>query len=132
VLLLVEPKHNLLKLTLLYIVNPEFTFIAPKTVTYSDERFNSLYQTNREIGAGAYGTVSLCVCKKTGKRVAVKIIDLVKCKSETVGTSLLREVSICMAFPVHVRAFFFYLFVCLLIFIFPALYYTNQSSVRRK
>ncbi|CAO3616086.1 unnamed protein product [Mucor hiemalis] len=81
--------------------NPRYTFIKPKTNTIPVRRFDSLYQTLNAIGDGAFGTVHLAVCKSTGKRVAVKEIDMSKCKSKTSSTSLLREISVCMAFPVH-------------------------------
>lgn len=99
-----------LSIKYLYLGNPRYTFIKPKTNTIPVRRFDSLYQTLNAIGDGAFGTVHLAVCKSTGKRVAVKEIDMSKCKSKTSSTSLLREISVCMAFPVHVRLFVYYLF----------------------
>lgn len=94
----------------LYLENPRYTFIKPKTNTIPVRRFDSLYQTLNAIGDGAFGTVHLAVCKSTGKRVAVKEIDMSKCKSKSSSTSLLREISVCMAFPVHVCLFVYCLF----------------------
>lgn len=120
-------------LTLLDIVNPGFTFVKPKRTTIAQHNIDSLYQVSKPIGEGAYGEVFLGVCKSTGKRVAIKKIDMKNCKSPSSINSLLREVSVCMAFPVHVRRNFI---ICLFVFIFspntrlfPALYYSNYSCV---
>jgi serine/threonine protein kinase len=96
------------------------------------EKFESLYKKGRKIGDGAFGEVHLGYCIATGEKVAIKEIPHSVHRSKpNFSVSLLREISVCMAFPVHVS--FYYLFLFLrgnsYIFFCVALYYTNQQGV---
>ncbi|KAI9262522.1 kinase-like domain-containing protein [Helicostylum pulchrum] len=85
-------------------INPSYTFIKPIKTSLSFSSFSQLYYRIKGIGTGTYGIVSLAICKSTGKRVAIKEVRL--CKNQDAANvkkrvSLLREISVCMALPVH-------------------------------
>lgn len=87
-----------------------------------------MYKTIRKIGEGAFGDVYLGICTMTGKKVAIKKIrNSVHHLKEKHRLSLLREISVCMAFPIHV-SFCFFIVVCVrdLYFVQPCIIQVNK------
>lgn len=96
------------------LVNPSYDFVKPRREGKQFSSFNDSYHRVKDIGNGAFGVVFLAICKTSGKRVAVKQVQLSD-KLDVAETkkrvALLREISVFMAFPAHVRSFFFFAWV---------------------
>lgn len=86
--------------------NPSFTFIRnPDWATTFAESINDLFLTGKKIGSGSFGQVYSAQCKKTNKIVAMKVIyKNALFHKPKARESLLREIGVCLSFPVHVSA----------------------------
>lgn len=82
--------------------NPCYTFVKPQLTTTKYDDIFCLYRVEKRIGRGAFGEVFLATCKKTKKNVAMKVIKSEVWDNKRLRSSLLREISVCMSFPVHV------------------------------
>ncbi|EPB83219.1 CAMK protein kinase [Mucor circinelloides 1006PhL] len=83
--------------------NPTFTFIRnPNWATTYAASIHDLFLTGKKIGSGSFGQVFSAQCRETNKMVAMKVIYknafLHKPKAKE---SLLREIGVCLSFPVH-------------------------------
>ncbi|OAD07698.1 hypothetical protein MUCCIDRAFT_157961 [Mucor lusitanicus CBS 277.49] len=83
--------------------NPSFTFIRnPDWATTFAESINDLFLTGKKIGSGSFGQVYSAQCKKTNKIVAMKVIyKNALFHKPKARESLLREIGVCLSFPVH-------------------------------
>lgn len=103
--------HNYLFLSYIdcHIENHCYTFVKPEYTTTSVYSIENLYTYQKKIGYGKFGVVHLAKCKTTRKLVAIKHIpkEVINSSSKS-KSSLLREISVCMAFPQHVKCFYLY------------------------
>lgn len=85
--------------------NECYTFVKPEYSTTSVHAMRYLYTSKRKIGSGKFGIVYLAECKRTRQLVAIKHISKEVINSSPKSkSSLLREISVCMAFPQHVSS----------------------------
>ncbi|KAG1381766.1 hypothetical protein G6F60_001109 [Rhizopus arrhizus] len=82
--------------------NPTFKFVKPKTKTTTAREVKDLYVLKSRIAEGTYGVVELAECRKTKKRVAIKLIRHSLCHGrKKLRDAFLKEISVCMSMPVH-------------------------------
>ncbi|KAL9559786.1 hypothetical protein MBANPS3_000261 [Mucor bainieri] len=83
--------------------NPSFTFIRnPDWNTAFAESIHDLFNTLKKIGSGSFGQVFSAQCKQTQKIVAMKVIyKNALVNKPKARESLLREIGVCLSFPVH-------------------------------
>lgn len=85
--------------------NPTFKFVKPKTKTTTAREVKDLYVLKSRIAEGTYGVVELAECRKTKKRVAIKLIRHSLCHGrKKLRDAFLKEISVCMSMPVHVSS----------------------------
>ncbi|KAG1449222.1 hypothetical protein G6F56_008708 [Rhizopus delemar] len=82
--------------------NPTYKFLKPRTNTATARSVDGLYDMKSCIAKGTYGIVRLAECKKTKKRVAIKLIENSKYEGrQKLRDAFLKEISVCMSMPVH-------------------------------
>ncbi|KAI7869256.1 kinase-like domain-containing protein [Mucor mucedo] len=84
--------------------NPSYDFVKPRRKGKKFSSFDELYHKSKKLGTGSFGIVSLAICKTTGKRVAIKQVQLsghIDALETKKRIGLLREISIFMALPPH-------------------------------
>ncbi|KAG1178912.1 hypothetical protein G6F70_001313 [Rhizopus microsporus] len=82
--------------------NPTYKFVKPKTSTTRARAVEDLYVLKSRIAEGTYGVVQLAECKRTKKRVAIKLIRNSMCHGrKKLRDAFLKEISVCMSMPVH-------------------------------
>ncbi|KAI9282750.1 kinase-like domain-containing protein [Sporodiniella umbellata] len=82
--------------------NPTYKFVKPKTKTTTARSVDDLYNLKTCIAKGTYGTVRLADCKRTKRRVAIKLIEYRKWATrKKLRDAFLKEISVCMSMPVH-------------------------------
>lgn len=86
--------------------NPTYKFVKPKTSTTRARAVEDLYVLKSRIAEGTYGVVQLAECKRTKRRVAIKLIRNSMCHGrKKLRDAFLKEISVCMSMPVHVNLF---------------------------
>lgn len=87
--------------------NPTYKFVKPKTSTTRARAVEDLYVLKSRIAEGTYGVVQLAECKRTKRRVAIKLIRNSMCHGrKKLRDAFLKEISVCMSMPVHVNLFY--------------------------
>ncbi|KAI8056288.1 kinase-like domain-containing protein [Gilbertella persicaria] len=83
--------------------NPCYIFVESTMNDIRAKSIDSFYNLKSNIiGKGNYGNVVIAECKETGKTVAIKMIPRKAfAKREVWKTATLREISVCMLFPIH-------------------------------
>lgn len=71
-----------------------------------------MYHKSKKLGTGSFGVVSLAICKTTGKRVAIKQVQLsghIDAMETMKRIGLLKEISVFMTLPPHVSFTMYYI-----------------------